>query len=312
MTEGRERGAMAETSPAPFAWRVAETLDGLEGVIGLFAKDLGTGRELAYNPHDVFPTASTLKVPLLYELYRQVDAGEVDLKQRITIEAKDRVPGSGVLQEFDPGLAPTVRDLAELMIIVSDNIATDLLMNLVGKDKLAATVAALDLRQTAIPLTVREMFCAFAGPLLEPGATYDAIKDLLKRDAQDPERFTYTTDPAGPGNDVSSPADMVRLLELIECDHRLTDGSRASMVAMLKRQRVHTIIPSRLPAGTEVAHKGGSIKGVRNDVGIVYAPRGPYAIAIMSRNLRDVSDAIDRLARLSFIVWEEFTKPPRD
>lgn len=292
-----------------FAQQVEEILEGIEGTVGVFAKDLGSGRELAYNPREVFPTASTLKVPLLYELYRQADAGKIDLTQRITIEAKDRVPGSGVLQDLDPGLAPTVRDLAELMIVVSDNFATDLLMGFVGKEKIAAMLTEQGLRQTSIPLTIREMFCAIAGlDPSDPAATYDGLKAALKDTARGQEGLAYSTDPA---NDVSSPADMVHLLELIERGEGLTTGSREAIIEMLKHQKFNTIIPFRLPDGTDVAHKTGSIKGVRNDVGLVYAPSGPYAVAIMSRGLDDVTEAVGRLARLSLLVWDELTGEQR-
>ena len=106
----------------------------LSGIVGMKVQDLDTGLTLTWNEHEVFPTASTLKIPLLYELYRQADAGEVDLTERVTLLHSDRVPGSGVYQHLDEGLQPTYRDLAELMITVSDNWATDIIYRKLGRE----------------------------------------------------------------------------------------------------------------------------------------------------------------------------------
>ncbi|HET9659446.1 MAG TPA: serine hydrolase, partial [Thermomicrobiales bacterium] len=112
-----------------FSEALADYFGDLSGLAGVAVHDFGTGMDFSYNADAIYPTASTLKVPLLYTLYRLVDAGEIDLSERVTLSYRNRVPGSGVLQHMDEGLQPTLRDLAELMIIVSDNWATDLLWN---------------------------------------------------------------------------------------------------------------------------------------------------------------------------------------
>src|SRR5688572_29382882 len=104
-----------------FEEALAEYLSDLSGEVGIALHDLETGNDFGYNATEIFPTASTLRVPLLYVLYRLAGAGEIDLKERVTLSYSNRVPGSGVLQHMDEGLQPTLRDLAELMIIVSDN-----------------------------------------------------------------------------------------------------------------------------------------------------------------------------------------------
>src|SRR5690348_12920844 len=114
--------------------QVEEIARGVEGIIGVYARDLASGVEVALNADTIFPTASVMKIPILYELYRQVEAGQVDLAKRITLEAHHLVPGSGILQDLDLGIAPTLKDLATLMIIVSDNAATDLVIEQVGLD----------------------------------------------------------------------------------------------------------------------------------------------------------------------------------
>ncbi|MGI8644129.1 MAG: serine hydrolase [Thermomicrobiales bacterium] len=287
-----------------FAAQVDRILDGLDGTVGVAARDFTSGRALSYQPGEVFPTASTFKVPLLYALYRLADAGEIDLARRVTIETHHRVPGSGVLQDLDPGIVPTIRDLAVLMTTVSDNLATDLLYDLVGRDRLAAEIARLALAQTSIPFGCRGIFCHATG--LDPddlATTYGALRDALKNGPRNMDSIAYAADAR---NDTSTPADMVAMLAAIEAGDGISAASREAMIDILKRQKYNTIIPLHLPEETDVAHKTGSLRGIRNDVGIVYAPTGPYAIALMAKGLADEVEGSRRLAELSRIAWETF------
>ena len=275
----------------------------IDGHFGVMVKELDSGRELTWNHEDVFPTASTMKIQLLYALYRLAQDGEIDLSARVPLRAEKRVPGSGVLQHLDVGLEPTVRDLAELMIIVSDNYATDLIYGMVGRERLAGYVEELGLRHTYLPHTTRQILAQMAG--LDPeddSLDYDELRAALKagQAAED------DTPPATEEYDRSSPADMVRTMTLIEQGYWLSDESREAIIETLKHQNFTTRIPGRLPEGLgiEVAHKTGSVRGVRNDVGIVYAPGIRYAIAIMSRDLQDPAEAVDQFARLSRWIWD--------
>lgn len=296
---------MTSSLNAAFLDSVSTVLVGLEGVVGVAARDLTSGQELAFQSREVFAAASTFKVPLLYTLYRLAEAGEIDLAQRIPIEAHHRVPGSGVLQDLDPGIAPTIRDLAVLMIVVSDNLATDLLYDLVGRDCLAAELARLDLRQTSIPFGCRGIFCHATGLDPDhPATTYEALREALRSGPRNPDSLAYAADER---NTTSSPANMVTMLAAIEAGDGISAGSREAMIDILKRQKYNTIIPLHLPEETEVAHKTGSLRGIRNDVGIVYAPTGPYAIALMAKQLADEVDGARRLAELSRLVWQAFT-----
>ena len=133
------------------------------GAVGVAAKHLGSGAELALRDDEVFFSASTKKVPLLVELYRQVDAGEIDLGRRVELTDRIRAPGSGVLKELATGLQPTVRDLAVLMIIISDNTATDYLYHLVGPGRIDGTMRRLGLTKTRIPLSSRDLVYSITG-----------------------------------------------------------------------------------------------------------------------------------------------------
>lgn len=147
--------ARAQTSAAgpgtlddALAARLSETLAGiargLDGVVGYAAVDLETGRRVAALADTPFPTASSIKIAILYELARQADEGRVDLDEPRPVPASARVGGSGILQHLTvPAL--TARDLATLMIVLSDNTATNVLIDLVGRDAVNARMQALEL-----------------------------------------------------------------------------------------------------------------------------------------------------------------------
>ncbi len=275
-----------------------------EGVIGVAAKHLETGVHVHYNADTVFFTASTLKVPLLVELYRQVDAGIIDVNQRIELTEALRVPGSGVLKELSSGLKPTVHDLAMLMIIISDNTATDILYNRVGGDNINSTMRQLGLHHTHIPMTCRELLYSITGLEVEnPAHTYQLASDRLKKGEFVLEGNGFSEDKS----DVSSPNDMCRLLELIYEGDILSAQAREAVLDILKRQQLSTVIPHALPSGTVVAHKTGSYRSVRCDVGIVFSPTGPYTVAIMAKQIAagDRLSVDTGLAAVSKAVYDE-------
>ena len=122
------------------------------GEVGVAARNFVDRAEITYNADDIFPTASTFKTALLYELYRQVDKGKIDLARANRAGRRMRVPGSGVLQDLDAGASLTVKDIATLMIVVSDNAATDMIYELIGRDPVAATLRRLGMDQTHLPM----------------------------------------------------------------------------------------------------------------------------------------------------------------
>ena len=276
-----------------------------DGIVGVAAKHLETGERVCHNADTVFFTASTLKVPLLVELYRQVDAGIIDVNQRVDLTDALRVPGSGVLKELSAGLQPTVHDLAMLMIIISDNSATDILYNRVGGDNINNTMQRLGLNHTHIPMTCRELLYSITGLEVEnPGHTYQLASDRLKKREFVLEGDGFSEDKS----DVSSPDDMCRLLELIYNGDILSPQSREAVLNILKRQQLSTVIPHALPPGTVVAHKTGSYHSVRCDVGIVFSSAGPYTVAIMAKQMTTGDRlGIDLgLAAVSKAIYDEF------
>lgn len=275
-----------------------------EGIIGVGAKHLGTGEEIWYNPDVIFPTASTMKTILLYELYRQVDAGRVDPAQRLTFEDRHRVPGSGVLQDMDAGINPTIKDIATLMISVSDNTGTDLVYDLIGREAVTDAIGALGLTSTYLPCDTWELLAGLRDlDPNDPALTYEALKrNLGERQSSFDCRALAET----PDNNISTPRDMVRLHEAIQRGEGLSDRSRDAVIDILKRQKYSTMIPELLPFGVQTAHKTGSLRGVRNDVGLVYAGDTTYAVALMSKGAPEEVTSVRLLADVSKLIYDHF------
>jgi beta-lactamase class A len=276
--------------------------DATGGIVGVAATQLGTGRHIGYREDELFPTASVIKLPLLVTLYEGAIAGRIDLSERVTYRDDTKVAGSGVLQYLDDGLDPTVRDLAVLMMSVSDNTATDLLFDRVGKARIEATMDGLGLSSIRAPFDIRQMLMELVDMDHSQPGGYDELRTLLRLSAGSGGRSMIPEQA-----DRTTPADMCRLLELIESRAILDPDSCTAIIELLKRIQSATRIPGLLPKGTVVAHKTGSYRRLRNDVGIVYAPNGPYAVALFARELaRDNIDDDGALARISLAIYEEF------
>ncbi len=267
------------------------------GVVGVSATHLPSGTRIGWNEDLLFPTASVIKVPILVALYQEASAGRIDLNERVTYTHAVRVAGSGVLQDLDEELQPTLRDLATLMITVSDNTATDLVLARVTKARVEQVMADLGLSSIRVPYSVNEM-----------------LYELVDMDPAQPDyeenrrRLRLSLGSGGKAivpeqTDRATPRDMCRLFELIEGRAILDHAACAAILDVCERQKFAQLIPARLPTSIMVAHKTGSIRSVRNDAGIVY---GPYAVAIFSRELTDAALATRALADLSLAVYEHF------
>lgn len=283
-----------------------EVLSRVPGVVGLAARHLDTGRTIEHNADEVFFTASTFKVPVLAEMYRQVDAGAIDLTRRIELTDGLRVPGSGVLRELANGLAPTLHDLAMLMIVVSDNLATDILYHTIGRENLNQTMHDLGLTRTKLRMSCRDLLFSLVGvPVSDSLDDFWNVSDRVERGY---EGLSPDCDALNEHkSDVSSPNDMVRLLDIVHNGDFLSKDSRDAMLHILKRQKLRSIIPYYLPPDVIVAHKTGGVYSVRCDVGIVWEASGPYAIAIMAKRITDAADLDAKLARISRIVYDEMS-----
>lgn len=292
--------------------RIEARASDFEGTLGVAARRLGGGNgdAIFYNADVVFPTASTMKEVFLYELLRQVDSGKVSLEQRVTFEDRHRVPGSGVLQDLDAGTSLTVKDLATLMIVLSDNTATDMVYDLVGRAEVAGAIASLGMPHTYLPIDTWEILAGLHNlDPHDPALTYERLKESLSASPSPDGNAALAETPA---NNISTPRDFLRLNEAIAAGEGLSAGARDGVLDILLRQKLNSRIPEQLPFGTRVAHKTGSVRGVANDIGVVYAGEVTYAIALMSKGSPS-SVASDRtLSDVSKLIYEAFVGPVTD
>ena len=286
--------------------RVEALAGEIDGVVGVYAQELASGATVTVNPDLVFPMASVVKVPILYELYRQVEAGTADLDRRIAFEQRHMVPGSGILQDLAFGLMPTLKDLATLMITVSDNAATDMVLEEIGVGRVEAAMRELGLASIAIPMPIRGILYNTVGlDAANPEHTYALYQQRTKENYIDWNCRAY----GDVENNVASPRDLAALLADIERRATLSPGSCTAMIDIMRRQKYNTIIPLHLPSEATVAHKTGSLRGIRNDAGIVYAPGLTYTIALCSKRLADPVAGAAGLALISRAIWEGFVGP---
>lgn len=278
----------------------------VDGQIGVAAWPVGSPDEaIGVDMDGLYPTASVFKVPVLYSLYRMADRGEVDLDERIRITDEHRTPGSGVLQHLKTGIEPTIYDLAMLMTIVSDNQATDILHNMVGPDRIHADMAELGLNDIQVPIDCRHLLYSMVGmDVNNPDHTYEMFRERARAGEYDYSGVAFS-DKRDSGNDITSPRAMAQLCEYIDQGRGLSEAGREGVVDTLSRQQLNNRIPAGLPNGTIVAHKTGSLKGVRNDAGIVYAEK-PYVIGLFSKNLADERAGERVLVEISAAIWEAF------
>lgn len=250
---------------------IVRMLSEVSGDFALAARHVVTREEIFINEEVVFPSASVIKVPLMVELFCQRDAGTLSLSETVVLCGNDKIAGSGILKELHPGIEVTIEDLIVLMIVLSDNTATNLLIQRIGMESVNERISQLGLTGTVL---ARKMY------------DWQAIKEGREN------RCT-----AG---------DMCKLLDLLARGRISSNSTSMEMIAIMARQQYTNRIPLLLPAGTTVANKTGSLTGVTNDVGIVYGSTGPYDICILLKGVPDVVRADCMIAEVSRMVYDHF------
>jgi len=287
---------------------IEEQAEGFKGTLGVSVKHLYTGETANINGDKVFPTASVFKIPVIVEFFRQADAGTLSLDQQLLLSERDKVPGSGVLKELTEGLPVTYNDLLSLMMIVSDNTATDLITEIVGFENINATMKELGLKETQVTRYCRQILFDLVG--INDLPLEEMTIDVFQKAAETGEYKGSWSLETGE-NDVTTPNEMNRLLELI------VDGKAASrescnkiLEIMEKCQTGGYRIPKYLPQKElRLQRKTGSLPGIRNDVGIVTIKETSekYTITCFTMDAEDVYAAEEVVARVSKAVYDYFS-----
>ncbi len=236
--------------------------------MGVAVKHLESGEEIYYDADQSFPLCSVFKIPVLAEAFHQIDQGRFTLDDRWELTLAEKNLPSGILVFLQDGLMPTVRDLLTLMIIISDNTATDIVMHRLGVPNITKFMHELGLTNIHVPMTVRNLFNDIMG---ETGS--DPRLAFTNLDKPQPEELSNRKGHAyslGPDNDVGTPRELNRLVELIFEGEVVNRTACDQMLHILLQQQLNLRLPRFLPEGTPVAHKTGTLGGIRNDSGIIY------------------------------------------
>jgi beta-lactamase class A len=247
--------------------------------VWLSAKNLDTGARFALGEHAKVRTASTIKLPILCAAYRLAAESKLPMDEKLVMRAEDVVSGSGIIREFSPGTQFTVRDLLHVMIVVSDNTATNLILDRISADYVNACMDDWGYRATRSMRKVRG-----DGNQLKEASGFSKA-GLMEEN----RRF---------GLGSSTPAEMVSLLERIEKGEIVSAAASKEMIAILKRQQYKDGIGRRMDGTMPVASKSGALDALRSDVGIVYSPGGRIAIAATVDGMPKVDYGPDNVGNL--------------
>lgn len=248
----------------------------LDGVMGVAIEDLSTGDHFFLHEDEVFAQASSIKITILANLYAQAQAGKLKLTDSYTVQASDLVADSDIMGGLMPGVTRlTLRDLATMMVAVSDNSAANVLIDRVGMPNVNAMLDSLGLTHTRLRRKMMDLQAAKAGR-----------------------------------ENISTPREMMTLLDAIYRGKVLNKEFTADFFKMLSTNK-DSWIPRDLPADLKVANKPGSLEAVRNDSGIVFVEGRPYVICVMTSFLRNERDGEESISKISLEAWRMFDRLSR-
>jgi beta-lactamase class A len=284
-----------------------------DGVVGLSALHIESSRRLTLHGEDRFPMASSFKVPIAVQLLARVDRGEVRLDQMVNIEPHDLHPGSGTLTSLfsKPGVSLSVRNLLELMLLISDNSATDIVLRLAGgPEAVTAKMRELGIAGIDVNRPTVNLIADCVGATLPPENewvpdVFDTLFDTVPAEQEKQARARFNQDP----RDTAQPIAMGALLEKIYQKRLHKPATADLLLDILYRCRTgEARIKGILPPGTEVAHKTGTIGGTVNDVGIINLPEdaGHVVLALFVKQ-GTKSEASERtIAQISRAIYDYF------
>jgi beta-lactamase class A len=274
--------AIPRDTGSDLLWKKLETrvrgiADKFDGVMGVAILDLTDGRTFSHNADRVFPTASSIKIAILLELYRQDQEarsgakGKARLDDTYTFDPKDLVEDSRIMGGLTAGVTRlTNRDLAQFMVAVSDNAAANILVDRVGKDNVNEMLRGLGLSKTMLRRKMIDIAAARRGD-----------------------------------ENVATPEEMIRLLEAIYKGNGLNKQGTASLIRQLSTVK-QSYIPRLLPENIQVANKPGELEAVRTDSGIVFVASRPFAISVMTAYDRDERAAERAISEVALEAYRYF------
>jgi len=238
--------------------------------VGICFIDLKTGWELQINGRKKYPAASVIKLAVMAAAYHLSETGQLDLGKKLRLEEKDKLGGSGVLQWMKAGREYTIWNLIRMMIVLSDNTATRMLVDEIGRENINLYLQSIGLNQSNI------------------------LDD------------TMLNEPPLPMN-LTTPEEMALLLIKIHQSRIFNLSSSREMLSFMKNQRYRWGIWRGVPRGIVVADKTGEVGGVLNDAGIVFSTSGPYVLSVFTNGFKRLREARLVINQVSSLVYEAYT-----
>ena len=285
----------------------------VDGRMAIYVQHLGTGETVAIDADSAFETFSVIKVPIMAAVLQRVQDGTLKLTDRVTLRADQARLPSGVLYALDAGLQPTVKDLLTLMTIISDNVATDALGDLAGRDAVTALMTRLGLPNTRVHFSDLEwdrLWLSGLDPAYAsaPGDKTIGFPFAAYGDRKVSEAFRHVIEDTGLYFGRSTAREMGRLFTLMARGELVSASASALMVDILKKQQVNNRIPRDLADDVVVAHKTGDGQPwVANDAGILWIKGQPVVLVIFAGHHRGTTAQLhDAQARIGAIVAGHF------
>lgn len=235
-------------------------------------KNLTTGEFLSFGENEVVSSASLIKIPIMGEVLRQVNDGSLSLEQRIVVNESDKVPFS-IITELSTGNSYSLIDLITLMIIQSDNTATNILIDLAGMNNISKFIENNGLSSTVLMRRMMDFNARFEG------------------------RDNYTT-----------AMDMAKILEKIYNNELVNNEYSILMMDILKKQLDNSMIRLFIPEETVIAHKTGGLDGIEHDAGIVFNDKCDYIFSALTWNSDSTYTSRATIGEMSRIVYDYYIK----
>ncbi len=308
-------GVVATATPAfgqdDLGERTRARLDALDARSSLYAKHLPSGREIAVRADLPMNALSVIKIPIMVLAYRDAEAGRLDLDARHRVTPDELRRGSGLLQTFAPGLEPTYRDLITQMIITSDNSATDIMIEKLGRERVNELLEELGYTDTRLRTTTGALFRQ-TWIMLDESNSGLSDREVFERgfpnDSSAPRRHFILDGDSTQWLGRTTAREMSRLLEQIHRGELASQESTDEMIRILRRQFYSSRLPQLIRGRAAVAHKTGDWPPYAgNDVGILYYEGGPVVVSVFTNQNRgdflELEATIGRIAEDLITTW---------
>ena len=273
--------ASAQTQPREIVRQrltgeIEKIAGGFDGVMGVAIKDLTGGEEILINADLTFPTGSSIKIPILIELHKQAAAGRYELNETRKILRQNKVGGSGVINLFSEETSQlSLHDLSVLMIVLSDNTATNMLIDQVGMANVNRTLDEAGLKNIRLQRKMIDVAASARGQ-----------------------------------ENLATPREAMRLMEMLARGRIVSRGVSEEVIKTL-RFRKNSPIPRLIPPNVPIANKPGGIEGVSCDWALVEVPNRPFVIAVMTTYNGETANADEAIARIARLAYDYFSRLSR-